>query len=167
MLIFEKKLFTKSECKKIIKSEKTNRRLWELNDRNYVSESIYFDENNDWIFNRLNEFISENIKFDLIEMKKEIHFHEYGKDSYFDAHHDGINFRIFSVGVILNDDYEGGDLILYDKDNEYIVNKKTGNVFIFDSKIKHGVTKIKEGTRYTLIYFIESHNIKLPVTKLL
>lgn len=167
MTIFEKKLFTKSECKKIIELQKTNKRFWNFNDRNYISESIFFEENTKWIFEKLNNFVSDNIKFELVEMKKEIHFHEYGKDSFFDAHHDGVNFRIFSVGVILNDDYEGGDLILYDTNNEYIVKKKVGNVFCFDSKIKHEVTKINEGTRYTLIYFIESHNIKLPVSKLL
>ena len=56
--------------------------------------------------------------------------------------------RKLSMTVNLNDDYEGGDLILYDVGP---VKQKTGNITFFPSYLPHEVTPVTKGTRYSLV----------------
>ena len=56
--------------------------------------------------------------------------------------------RKMSMSVNLNDDYEGGDLILYDVGP---VKQKTGNITFFPSYLPHEVTPVTKGTRYSLV----------------
>ena len=56
--------------------------------------------------------------------------------------------RKMSMSVNLNDDYEGGDLILYDCDP---IKQKTGNATFFPSFLPHEVTPVTKGTRYSLV----------------
>ena len=46
----------------------------------------------------------------------------------------------------LNDDYEGGEI--YFPDNDIQIKPSKGSLLIFDSIIKHGVNKVKSGTRW-------------------
>jgi|TARA_R110001592_G_scaffold336910_1_gene622657 PKHD-type hydroxylase len=56
--------------------------------------------------------------------------------------------RKLSVSVNLNNDYEGGDLILY---HVGPVKQKTGNITFFPSYLPHEVTPVTKGTRYSLV----------------
>ena len=59
----------------------------------------------------------------------------------------------FPFGKIqLNDEYEGGELQIKDKDNnEITLDKGLGNLFLFYSHIEHRVMPILDGTRYSLV----------------
>ena len=74
--------------------------------------------------------------------------------------------RVYAVGVLLNDNFEGGDFKLHDK-NEIILNKISGNVYIFDVRIEHEITPILHGERYSLLWFLENKHIKIETNKLI
>ena len=83
---------------------------------------------------------------------------KYNKNNFFKAHVDhGPNSpRTISLIYLLNNDYEGGDLIFFDetkKDQEYIVEKKANRAILFPSNFvfKHTVTPVKKGTRFSVV----------------
>ena len=64
--------------------------------------------------------------------------------------------RKISVSVILNDDYEGGDLefLVINAKGELEICKITpavGSAIIFPSYIMHRVTPVTKGTRYSVV----------------
>ena len=60
--------------------------------------------------------------------------------------------RKLSMSVQLSDNnYEGGDLIIYYSGEKYIAPKSKGTVIVFDSKLTHEVTPIIKGERYSLV----------------
>jgi len=60
--------------------------------------------------------------------------------------------RKLSMSVQLSDNnYEGGDLIIYYSGEKYIAPKSRGTVIVFDSKLTHEVTPIIKGERYSLV----------------
>ena len=65
---------------------------------------------------------------------------------------------MFAVGVLLNDDFEGGDFKLYNP-NDYTLNKLIGNTYIFDTRIDHEITPILNGERYSLLWFLQKDHL--------
>ena len=165
-IIFQEVLFTEDECNSIISLGKNNFQTWENLDREYKSASIRLDENTTWIFERLKTFFENHTKHPIIKLKEEIHFHIFNIDDWFGIHNDARDNRLFSVGVLLNDNFTGGDFKLYTS-GELILNKTIGNAYIFDVNVPHEITPIKLGTRYSLIWFIEHYNIKTKSNKLI
>ena len=83
---------------------------------------------------------------------------KYNKNNFFKGHVDhGPNSpRTISLIYLLNNDYEGGDLIFFDEtkeDQEYIVEKKANRAILFPSNFvfKHTVTPVKKGTRFSVV----------------
>lgn len=159
-MIFQKKIFEVDECLKIINLNKINTQLWYNDDRNYESQSIKYNEETNWIFERLQNFFEETTKQKITNVKKEIHFHTFKVGDWFGRHSDAKSFRIFSIGVLLNNDFEGGEFILYDKEN-VVLEKTIGNCYIFNVDIEHEITKVVEGNRFSIIWFIDYNQIKL------
>jgi len=61
----------------------------------------------------------------------------------------------FSLQLSDEDDYEGGELQFMDDDDQlYTAPKKKGTIIIFDSRVKHRVRKIKNGTRKSLVGWV-------------
>ena len=166
MLISQKVLFSKEECDLIINQKKTNHQNWTKNSRNYKSSTIVFNNETYWIFERLKTFFEEVTGNNIIKLKEEIHFHIFNVDGWFGIHNDARDSRLFSVGVLLNNNFNGGDFKLYNP-NEIIINKISGNSYIFDVSISHEVTPIMNGIRYSLIWFINNDNIKTAPKKLI
>ena len=74
--------------------------------------------------------------------------------------------RVYAVGVLLNDEFDGGNFKLYNP-NEILLNKITGNTYVFDVRVEHEITPILNGERYSLLWFIQEEHIKFNVNKLL
>ena len=86
----------------------------------------------------------------------------------FAANQDGsLHTRKLSLSIQLSseDEYEGGDLILYYHEqstkvdgkpffNEFVVPKSLGTVVVFDSRVVHEITPITSGTRYSLVKWV-------------
>ena len=158
--MYQQTIFTIDECNAIINLIKTDNRYWDSNDRNYKSLLILNEVHTNWIFEKLKKFFEEQTGISIIEVRPELHFHIYEPNDYFGIHDDNMDSRVFSVGVLLNDNFDGGDFILYPNNKTIRLDKSVGNSYIFPVNIKHEVTKIIKGERYSLIWFLKNTNIK-------
>jgi hypothetical protein len=70
------------------------------------------------------------------------------------------------VGVLLSDDFEGGDFKFYNP-GECTLLKKIGNTYVFDTRIEHEILPILSGERYSLLWFLQKEHIKFDINKLL
>jgi hypothetical protein len=61
----------------------------------------------------------------------------------------------------LNDDYVGGDFILYGP--KEILPKKAGVIYSFKNTREHEITKIESGNRYSLIIFLNKDNVETKI----
>jgi hypothetical protein len=166
MLIKEKLLFSKEECKKIISYNNLNIKKWNTADRKYNSHPIDYSLETIWLFDKLKTFFEIEMNIRIITMKNQIHFHRFEMGNWFDKHNDDRNNRLYAVGVLLNDDFEGGDFKLYNP-NEIILDKVIGNTYLFDVKIEHEITPILKGERYSLLWFLQNEHIKIETNKLI
>lgn len=166
MIIEQDIFFTKDECNSIIWDNNQQIVEWDKSDRKYNSYSLIYSDETKWIFDRLSQFFETKTNIKIRRIKEEIHFHNFKKGNWFGKHNDERENRIYSVGVMLNDNFEGGDFKLYN-DNEVTLNKIIGNTYVFDAKITHEITPITKGERYSLLWFLQGNHIKLDVTKLI
>jgi hypothetical protein len=166
MLINQKVLFSVEECDSIISLNKSNLKEWLLKDRSYSSYTINYNKNTEWIFNRLKLFFESETDIKIQKLKEQIHFHKFNKKDWFNKHNDVRDNRVYAVGVLLNNNFGGGDFKLYNP-TEYTLNKIVGNAYIFDVKIEHEITSILEGERYSLLWFLQNEHIKFQTNKLI
>ena len=64
-------------------------------------------------------------------------------------------FRVLSISITLNDEYEGGDFVFFD-DSSYKIKTKNGTAIAFPSNFcfPHAVTPITKGIRQAVITWI-------------
>ena len=87
----------------------------------------------------------------------------YKEGDFYSWHRDGISDNItsqdrvrkISLTLVLNDDFEGGDLefAVYSEENCEItpIKAKAGDMIFFTSGTEHRVTPVTKGTRYSLV----------------
>ena len=160
MIVKEKVLFSQEECELIMKLSKINHQEWKSKDRSYNSLVLNYNENTAWLFDKLKTFFELETQINIFKLKPYIHFHKYISGDWFGRHNDIRGDRIYAVGVLLNDKFEGGDFKLYNP-TEHILNKVVGNSYIFDVTIDHEIIPILNGERYSLLWFLERDNIKV------
>jgi len=161
MIINQNVSFTKEECESIISYNCERITNWRMGDRKYNSQPINYSSETKWLFDRLANFVEKEINIEIKAIKKTVHFHKFTKGDWFGKHNDIRDDRVFAVGVLLNDTFGGGDFKLYGS-NKTIINKSTGNTYVFDVNIEHEITPILSGERYSLLWFLqkdqESHD---------
>lgn len=168
--------FTKKECKKIIDMTNTlegivrdgvNANVERPSENiSYTYYNIYCSLDTQWIFDRLYEYLDVEEKIKINKPLNVIHLHEYNEGNLFEKHRD-IYYpnQALNIGVCLNDNYEGGDFILFNPTEK--LPKKEGYIYSFKNTRYHEVTKIEKGKRYSLIAFLYRDNLKSNVTNLL
>ena len=166
MILKEKVLFSNEDCKSILSLNNTHITNWRLKDRKYDSQSIRYTLDTKWIFDKLKTFFESETGLEIKKNKEEIHFHKFTKGDWFGKHNDIRDYRVYAVGVLLNDDFIGGDFNFYNPTKQTI-NKIAGNSYIFDVRIEHEITPIINGERYSLLWFLQGNHIKLEITKLI
>jgi hypothetical protein len=159
MLLKEKILFTREECESILSYSTNFSKNWKKNDRKYSSQLINYSLEVKWLFNRLIEFTEAVSDIKIKKIKEMIHFHKFVKGDWFDKHNDVLDNRMYAIGVLLNDNFEGGDFKLYNP-IEQTLNKVVGNTYLFDVRIEHEITPILDGERFSLLWFLQKENIK-------
>ena len=112
------------------------------------------------IFDRLFNYFTNTTG---IKIKKEldiIHLHNYKQGNKFIKHKDNLYpTQIHNIGVCLNDDYVGGEFVLYEPDE--LLPKKQGELYTFESLRLHEVKKIESGERWSIIAFLHNENLEL------
>lgn len=98
-------------------------------------------------------------------------FTKYEMGGYYDWHTDNGNHpdakRYLSVVILLNDNYDGGDLILNSNQKDIIIPKVLGNLVVFDSNKLHKVTPVISGVRYSLVAWLKLKEIDGYIKKLI
>jgi len=116
---------------------------------------------------KLENVLRNEIKIKGFELDKieNFQFTKYELNGHYDWHRDSMNFdyyakRFCSVVIQLNNEYDGGEL-LYKNHNDDVVEfkKGVGNLFIFNSSILHKVNSITVGERYSLVSWISLKEI--------
>jgi len=177
-MLIQKKIFYKKDCKKILSlinvnnlghsylnlsTENTNKK----GKMSFEQYKINSDVDTDWFIKIIKNFIYENTKIFVNEIKLDVQILKYTINSQFPKHRDSDNTiptnpnqqRLFTIGILLNEDFEGGDLIVYDNKKNYL-KKTTGNSYIFESSLEHEVTKITSGIRYVLVAHLRSKEVQ-------
>ena len=91
-----------------------------------------------------------------IEFTEPFQFTKYGQNQFYNWHKDADSEldsynRYCSIVIQLNNEYEGGELELLEKNEIIQLEKNKGNLFIFLSSTTHRVKPVTEGTRYSLV----------------
>jgi len=95
--------------------------------------------------------------FDSLIKMSSIRFNKYTEGTHMDPHCDHIQSLFEDGGVpvltalgVLNDDYEGGDLILFEDTK---IEMKQGDIIVFPSNFlyPHMVTPVTKGIRYSFV----------------
>lgn len=130
-------------------ANKSNRNL---SDRKYqfsiFPDFYYVEKILKWFENETNKKL-KNYDYNLI-------IHTFHEGDFFSKHTDAIKInnknRAYVVGVLLNDDYVGGDYILYSP--QIILPKVKGTCYYFKSDRLHEITMVKKGIRKSALIFI-------------
>jgi PKHD-type hydroxylase len=176
-LIFEySNFFTESECDTIINlGEERNPKFAQIytgnpsgdvnNEiRNCGVSWIRPESDTFWIFQKIQHAVSEineqHYRFS-IQWGEDCQFTKYDSSyqGFFRKHLDIVGFsgeaaRKISVSILLNDNYDGGDLNIYTDETPFTVKKSKGTLVIFPSFLLHEVTPVISGTRYSLVNWI-------------
>jgi hypothetical protein len=134
--------------------------------KKYNVWDIPINEETIWFYDKIYTWF---ISISGVKIDKSIYFnnpicahklHEYVIGSKFDLHIDKNDEnldRIWNLGIQLNSEYDGGDYICYNKNNNPIfISKEIGNVVAYSSDVLHEITEIKNGIRYSMVIKIHS-----------
>jgi hypothetical protein len=166
-MLIQSILFTKEECDKIIELSKNynldgdNGRWDDIDNFRYKFYTYSNPLDTKWILDRLHIFFEENMELKIYPWGKNINIHHYTIGDQFGKHIDtGGPIKEWNIGIILNEDYVGGDYNIYDSDdNKITIEKKIGNVSIYQSQTPHEITPVTEGEKWSAAVFITKERV--------
>lgn len=131
--------------------------------KNHRKSSVSFINSIPEIDDRLKEILNKNIEltgYGITDLNA-YQFTEYKVGEYYNWHTDSSDTdyqnRFCSIVIQLNDTYIGGELEIL---NGNKVNKKSGTLVMFYSNILHRVTPVTDGTRYSLVNWLDLNKVK-------
>lgn len=165
-LFKEKVLFTEKECEKIIETYKCLPMHGSMKNHNsaYMWRTLNKIEDM-WILDRIlnwvKDEISYTIEWDDNKNKDEFYFQSYKKGDKFGKHDDNIHNRVYTIGVLLNDKFEGGNFLVDVTSNNSVLFKNIiGNCYLMSSNLKHELEEITDGERHIILVFLKNSQIK-------
>jgi predicted 2-oxoglutarate/Fe(II)-dependent dioxygenase YbiX len=163
----QKVLFTKDECDLILQlyKDKKTEYIQSNSDVTSFTYNALNEVTENWVLDRLIKWIESEIDVTInwnTTYKKEFYIHSYNKGDKFAKHMDsGAQYnRVYSMGLLLNDEFEGGDFVVDINTNKSIsANKQIGNCYLFDSSLQHEVKEITNGNRNVVLVFFVKEQI--------
>ena len=170
--------FSKEECQTIINIAKDKGlikgKTFNDDKKKNVRDSkiswLYAVDNIDWVFRRVTDItlnLNERFfKFDLFGLNEGFQFTNYEAPSgKYGKHVDrGMNIpvRKLSISIQLTnpEEYEGGELKLYDSKEETIMDKAQGTLILFPSYVLHEVMPVTKGERNSLVTWVTGKQFK-------
>jgi len=167
--------FSKEECQTIINIAKNKGLIkgttqGESDVRDSKISWLHPSDNMDWVFRRVTDIVlnlnERFFKFDLFGINEGLQFTNYQAPSgKYGKHVDrgmNITVRKLSISIQLTnpEEYEGGELYLYDDDKGTIMDKKQGTLIIFPSYVLHEVMPVTNGTRNSLVTWVTGKQFK-------
>ena len=167
--------FSKEECQTIINIAKDKglikgKTKGESDVRDSKISWLYPIDKIDWVFRRVTD-ITLNLndrffKFDLFGLNEGFQFTNYEAPSgKYGKHVDraiNMSVRKLSISIQLTnpEEYEGGELKLYDGEEETIMSKEQGTLIIFPSYVLHEVMPVTKGERNSLVTWVTGKQFK-------
>lgn len=132
-------------------------------DTTYRNSNVAFtkyDNTFPYLKDKIKNVISEFIRIKGYELlfDSNFQFTEYQTGGHYEWHTDSggiLSNRYCSLVIQLNEEYIGGDLKVIVNNEEIILERGIGNMFVFLSSLEHKVEKITEGKRYSLVNWFE------------
>jgi PKHD-type hydroxylase len=167
--------FSKEECQTIINIAKNKGLIKgttkvESDVRDSKISWLYPTDNLDWVFRRVTDIVlnlnERFFKFDLFGLNEGFQFTNYEAPSgKYGKHVDrGTNttVRKLSISIQLTnpEEYEGGELKLYDSEKETVMDKTQGTLIIFPSYVLHEVMPVTKGERNSLVTWVTGKQFK-------
>ena len=167
--------FSKEECITIINIAKDKGLIkGKTKEQSDVRDSkiswLYPSDGMDWVFRRVTDItlnLNERFfQFDLFGLNEGFQFTNYEAPSgKYGKHVDrGMNMpvRKLSISIQLTnpDEYEGGELYLYDDDKGKVMDKTQGTLVIFPSYVLHEVMPVTKGERNSLVTWVTGKQFK-------
>ena len=117
----------------------------------------YVDRFLDWIETKIGKKIYNRKKYDLLLKRfKEGEYLDYHTDS--DYSNTSWNVE-YAAGFHVNDDYEGGEFVVYENGKERAIGNQVGVPYIFSADTHHKINKVKSKIRYSIILFVYNNSI--------
>ena len=172
---FWNEAFSKEECQKIINIAKDKGLIkgttkGESDARDSKVSWLYPVDGMDWAFRRVTDItlnLNERFfKFDLFGLNEGFQFTNYEAPSgKYGKHVDraiNIPVRKLSISIQLTnpEEYEGGELYLYEQDKGTLMDKTQGTLIIFPSYILHEVAPVTKGERNSLVAWATGKQFK-------
>ena len=162
-MLKEKVLFSKEECNYIIN---LSEELDEINPYSYKDNIIRYrvwiinrNDKTQWIFNKIHACFEKETDLKIKKELDEIFIHKYTKGQKFEKHADTYyKTQRHNIGVCLNDDYDGGEFVLYNPEKP--LPKEVGTIYTFPSARFHEVKEILNGERWSIIGFLHIENLE-------
>jgi PKHD-type hydroxylase len=167
--------FSKEECQTIINIAKdkglvTGTTKGESDARESKVSWLYSVDNIEWAFRRVTDItlnLNERFfKFDLFGLNEGFQFTNYEAPSgKYGKHIDrsmNMPVRKLSISIQLTnpEEYEGGELKLYDGEKETVMDKTQGTLIIFPSYVLHEVMPVTRGERNSLVTWVTGKQFK-------
>jgi len=172
---FWKNAFSKEECQTIINIAKNKglikgKTTGESDVRDSKITWLYPIDNIEWVFRRVTD-ITLNLNerffnFDLFGLNEGFQFTNYQAPSgKYGKHVDrGLNIPVrklsISIQLTNNEEYEGGELNLYEDDKPITMDKTQGTLIIFPSYVLHEVMPVTKGERNSLVTWVTGKQFK-------
>jgi PKHD-type hydroxylase len=173
---FWKNAFSKEECQTIINIAKNKglikgKTRGESDVRDSKISWLYPIDDMDWVFRRVTDTVlnlnERFFKFDLFGINEGFQFTNYEAPSgKYGKHVDrasDISVRKLSISIQLTnpEEYEGGELKLYDGSEEgTTMDKEQGTLILFPSYVLHEVMPVTKGERNSLVSWVTGKQFK-------
>jgi len=168
--------FTKEECEKIVKIGKDKGLITgtTFNSINNVRQSniswLYPSDDMEWVFRKVTDIVlnlnSRFFQFELFGINEGFQFTNYVAPSgNYGKHIDrsiNIPVRKLSISIQLTnpEEYEGGELKVFDRDEGITMSKEQGTLIMFPSYMLHEVMPVIKGERNSLVTWITGKQFK-------
>ena len=71
------------------------------------------------------------------------------------------NKRYKTLIIQLSENYKGGELIIWDNNDEIVCDTTIGNMILFPSELYHQFKVLKEGIRYVMVFFLKRKHFEI------
>jgi PKHD-type hydroxylase len=167
--------FSKEECQTIINIAKDKGLIkGKTKEESDVRDSkiswLYPIDGIDWVFRRVTDItlnLNERFfKFDLFGINEGFQFTNYEAPSgKYGKHVDkAVNMPVrklsISIQLTNSEEYDGGELYLYDGDKGNLMDKTQGTLILFPSYVLHEVMPVTKGERNSLVTWVTGKQFK-------
>jgi predicted 2-oxoglutarate/Fe(II)-dependent dioxygenase YbiX len=142
-----KNFLSKSDCESLIYSaNKENKWFLKDTNSNVLLHKITQHEISQQIHEKINKMFEYKYHVQLIRM-----IHKTTEDSFWEEHFDNSDGKVrYGIIIYLNDNFEGGEL----KYSDLTIKPEVGMLVCHSGEIKHKVSKVLDGDRYSLTTFL-------------